>query len=423
MRYLILIPFFALTFRNFQFFPGMALVQEFWFALCLVFLIVVYPIWKWKVHSRFTSFELYILAMILLVPIMSAIPAWREFGQPIIYGLLSQRSSILYAGALLLIHAIRYKYFTLHDVEKSLVFLAWGTLLLYLIMKSFLDPAMFDSYGNGFVIGDGSGQRSFRLPGFFLFFGVYYYAFLGFRKKSVKYYLMASLFFVFLLGESGGRSMTVAMFTAFIFFVFRWGRYTRLFKFIPKMLVVITLILGAAYFAKPDSFSSRAAKFEDAFTVALTGNEVEDASARSRIFQTLIAMPYVAKHPVIGNGNISYQWHDGYKGVLGAYFYPSDIGLIGVLYMFGVVGFLLFLWQYWFAIKAARRLPIRIHTPLLDATKGILLYMAIHSLVTGFFVHYAEISFLFIALLVSIARELRGSGHPSKLIRNETIVK
>lgn len=417
MRYLLLVPFFALTFRNFQFFPGMTLVQEFWNVLCLVFLLVVYPIWKWKEHSRFTSFELYLLLMILLVPIMSAIPAWSEFGQPILYGLLSQRSSILFAGSLLLIHVIRYKYFTLRDVEKALLFLMWGTLLLYLVMKAFLDPAQFADYGKGFVIGEGTGKLLFRLPGFFLFFGVFYYAFLGFRKKLVKYYLIAVLFFTFLLGESGGRSMTVAMFITFIFFVIRWGRFTRLIKFIPKTLVVTTLILGAAYFVKPDSFTSRAAKFGDAFTVALTGADVEDASARSRIFQTLIAMPYVTKHPFIGNGNLSYQWQDGYKGVLGAYFYPADIGLIGVLYMYGLVGFILFLWQYWFAIKAARKLPIHIHTPLLDATKGMLLYMAIHSLVTGFFVHYAEISFLFIALLWCITREMRKSGCSSKLLR------
>ena len=204
MRILFLILFFALSFRNFQFFPGMALVQELWYVLCVVFLLAVYPLLKWKAHSRFTSFELYLLAMILLVPIMSAIPAWREFDQPIFYGLLSQRSSSLYASALFLIYVIRYKYFTLYDVEKSLLFLAWGTLILYLIMKTFLDPAMFDSYGNGFVIGDGTGQRSFRLPGFFIFFGVYYYAFLGFRKKSGKYYLRLPIFLK-IYGKSTGR--------------------------------------------------------------------------------------------------------------------------------------------------------------------------------------------------------------------------
>ena len=192
MKYLFLIPFFAMTFRNFQFFPGMAIIQELWYGLCLVFLLGVYPIWKWKAHSRITSFELYMLAMILLVPIMSAIPAWREFEQPIIYGFLSQRSSILYAGPLLLVHMIRYKYLTLGDIEKTLLFSVWGILALYTIIRIFLEPANFVSYGFGFVIGD-----DFRLPGFFLFFGVYYYAFLGFRKKIVKYYLIAVLLFVF----------------------------------------------------------------------------------------------------------------------------------------------------------------------------------------------------------------------------------
>lgn len=420
MKYLLVSVFLALNSRNFQFFPGMGLIQEFWFGVCFISLLTLYPLLKYKTRWFFSSFELYLLAMIVFAPLLAGISAWREFGQPIFYGLLSLRYTILFAGVLLLIYALRYKIINLRDVEKSLLILAWGTLLLYFMMKIFLDPARFASYGEGFVAGLDGQNPSFKLPGFFIIFGSYYYAFLGFRKKIGRYYLIAGFFFLFLLGESGGRSMTVAMFITFLFFIFRWGQFTRLFKFIPKMLVAIVLILSTAYIVQPDTFLSRVEKFEDAFTVVLTGSEVEDASARSRVFQTLIAMPYIAKHPIIGNGNISYQWQGGYKGVLGAYFYPADIGLIGVLFMFGVVGFLLFVWQYWFAIKAAQRVPIHIHTPLLDATKGMVLYLAIHSLVTGFFVHYAEISFIFIALLWCITREMRKSGYSSKLLLTGT---
>ena len=418
MRQLFLITLLVMTFRNFQFFPGMAPVQELWFVLCFIFLLTVYPFWKWRTQWRFSSFELYLLAMMLLIPFLSGLFAWREFGQPIIYGFLSQRGVTLFAGALLLIHGLRYRIFTLRDVEKSLLFLAWGTLILYLIMKTLLDPAMFSSYGKGFVEGGDGDHPSFKLPGIFIIFGIYYYLFLGFRKKQGKYYLIAGLFFIFLLGDAGGRSMTVAMLATFVFFVYRWGGVSRLIALLPKMLVVITLFLGIAYVANPESVSSRVEKFSDAFTVAFTGNEVEDVSANARILETLIAMPYVQKNPLLGNGNISNQWQDGYEGVLGGYFYPSDIGIIGVLYMYGVVGFILFAWQYWFAIREANRLPIQIHNPMLDATKGCLLYLAIHSLVTGFFVHNAEISFLFIALLGSIVRDLRASCHPNMVLSN-----
>lgn len=408
--------FFVMTFRIFQFFPGMALVQELWFVLCFIFLLTVYPFWKSRKRWSLSSFELYLLAITLLIPLLAGISAWREFGQPIVYGLLSQRNVTLFAGALLLIHGLRYQIFTLRDVEKSLLFLAWATLILYLAMKTLLDPAMFVGYGKGFVDGEGSESgASFKLSGIFIIFGIFYYAFLGFRKKVEKYYLMAGLFFIFLLGDAGGRSLTVAMLTAFIFFAYRWSRRARLINFLPKILVVSMMLLGAAYFANPKAVSSRVEKFSDAFAVVFTGKEVQDVSANARIFETLIATPYVQKNPLLGSGNISTQWKGGYEGVLGGYFHPSDIGVVGVLYMYGVVGLLLFAWQYWFAIKTAIRLPTQIHSPLLDATKGILLYLAINSLATGFFVHYAEISFLFIALLGCIVKEMRTSDHPVKI--------
>jgi hypothetical protein len=134
---------------------------------------------------------------------------------------------------------------------------------------------------------------------------------------------------------------------------------------------------------------------------------VEDVSANARVLETLIAMPYVQKNPWFGNGNISNQWQGGNEHVLGGYFHPSDIGIIGVLFMYGVTGLLLFSWQYWFAIKAAGKLPPRMHSPLLDATKGMLLYLAIYSLATGFFVHYAETCFLLITMLGRTVSEMR----------------
>lgn len=404
MKNLFLVIFFAMSFRLFQFFPGMSPIQESWSILCFVFLVTVYPFWKWRTGWCFSLFELYLLGMMLFIPLMAGFSASREFGQPLVYGILSQRPVALFAAALLLNHCLRHGMFRLRDVERALLSLAWGTLFLYLAMKAFLDPLAFSS-GKGFVI---EGEHpSFILPGIFIAFGLYYYVFLGFRTRRRKYYLIAGMLAAFLLSDVGGRSMTVAMFASFVFFIWRWGKARRLITFLPKALAAITLSLGIAYAANPESVSSKFEKFSDAFTVVLTGNEVEDVSANARVLETMIAMPYVQKNPWLGNGNISNQWQGGNEQVLGGYFHPSDIGIIGVLFMYGVTGLLLFCWQYWFAIKAAGRAPPGMHSPLLDATKAMLLYLAIYSLATGFFVHYAETCFLLIALLGCTVSEMR----------------
>ena len=64
--------------------------------------------------------------------------------------------------------------------------------------------------------------------------------------------------------------------------------------------------------------------------------------------------------------------------------------------------------QFFFAYKLSKKLShLKVMSPLLDATKGYLLYFAIHSLVTGRFAHYSEVSFLFIALMFCIHFEAK----------------
>jgi len=74
--------------------------------------------------------------------------------------------------------------------------------------------------------------------------------------------------------------------------------------------------------------------------LSLNGELGEDDSANSRVFQTETIMKYWrggAERWLLGNGWMSHQYKDGYKGAFG-YFYPSDTGLLGGTFVFGVIG-------------------------------------------------------------------------------------
>jgi hypothetical protein len=154
--------------------------------------------------------------------------------------------------------------------------------------------------------------------------------------------------------------------------------------------------------------SSLGGKYIDAFGVILTGEEGSDASANARISETLVALPYIQKNFLLGSGDVSHRWGGGYEGVLGAYFYPSDIGIIGVLFVYGAIGFALFAGQFIFAVQFSARISsYGFHTPLGDACKGYLLYVVLYSLVTGKFAHYSFVSLFFVAILLCITLHLR----------------
>jgi hypothetical protein len=401
----------AMNCRTFQFFPGMPLIQEAWYGCCLLLLITLVPYWKWKKCFRFSGLESYLILLMLILPGISAYCAWRAVGQPLSYGLAAERSVGLFAFIIAICYALQRKRLKVGDFEKSLLLLAWGTLIIYTAMRLWLRPSHFTEYGIGFVTGLDD-LAEFKLQPFFTVFGFFYYLFQGFRTRSAKNYAISLLFFASSIGTTGGRSLTISMVLASMLLFFRWGGAVFLWKTLPKMLLAIAALLGILYVSSSEAVSARYAKFSDAFQ-ALAGVDVEDPSAAARPLQVLTALPRIADRPVFGNGLASNQWQRAEENSLGDffpvdYFFPPDIGVIGVLYLYGVFGILLFAWQYRFAFAALSNLPGSYHTPLLDSVKGFLVFSAFNSITTGIFAFNAESILLFIVLLMSIVSDFQG---------------
>lgn len=400
IRYFVIMICLVMSFQTFQYFPGMAMVKEIWLLVMLLFLAVPYFAWKVANDFRTSAYELYILILMALIPILSGMAALNEFQQPLLYGTLAQRNMLLGTLALMTIYAVRKNIIRIADIEKSLLVLSWGTLVLYVLMNAFLNPVDFLGDKGGFVGGGGVSEASFKFRTEFIVFGFMYYALIGYRSRKIRPWLLTTPFILFLIFVGGGRSLLVSIFASLLFFIWRWGTLSRLIVFMPKLLFFLMFSIVIMYATNAEYIGNLLDKFDSAITVVLTGDETNDASANARIIETAIALPYIEKHWVMGNGDISNQWGGGYEGVLGGYFYPSDIGIFGVMYMYGLLGMLLFLAQFQFAFRYSKMIArYNIQTPLIDATKGYLLYFAIHSLVTGRFAHYSEVSLFFIALL------------------------
>lgn len=389
--------------RTFQFFPGMGYVQEAWFVLCFLVVLIVYPFWKLQAGLRFSRLETYLLALIVLGTFLAAWRAQSVFGQPLIYGILAQRAVVLTAALLILVTAMQRGMVQLADVEAALLWLCWGTFVLYTAMRLLLNPASFAGYGLGFVTDPMPGNApSFKLPGHFILFGVFYYAILGMRTRRARYYLAAAVLFPVTVGGSG-RGLTVCVAATLLYSLYRIRGMKRALVAAVKFGFVAAILIGALAVISPAALSTRVASFTNAFAAVITGTTTQDVSANARIFETLSALPHIQEHPLLGNGVVSNQWQGGSGGALGSYFYPPDIGIIGVVYSYGALGLLLYMFQYRFAWIAAKKLPDSFHSPLLDATKAFILYSALYSLETGTFVWNAELTLFFVALLVGIA--------------------
>jgi len=452
--------FFLLSFSSLRFIPGLFYTSEIWFVLVFLYLVMSYLPEKLNVGFKNCTFENYGISLLIYVPLVGPIMANSEFGQPWIYGFLAQREIVLVGCMLMFLHSYRKQWFSLIDVERALLLLAWVTLVLFTLAKIIFVPDHFNAYIPTFVTGGVGTDNQFKFEINFIIFGFYYYAFSAYRENSAKFLFLSLPFFIYMVHGPGSRLRIFVSIICYLFLIVRWGNVKKTLIFIPKMVLLITLLLPVFFIVHKGNNSSvitrnnssvitrnnssvitrnnssvitrnnssvitrigdsdgvlayvssipAIQKIIAAFKVVTTGKEGSDPSANARISESKIALPYVRRHWVLGNGTISNKWKGGYKSLLG-YFYPSDIGLLGVLYLYGVLGLLIFAYQFRFALRYSKLLSnIRgRYINLTSAVKGFLLFYAVSSLVTGQFVGSVEQGLIMIAILYCAAQ---AEGH------------
>jgi hypothetical protein len=286
-------------------------------------------------------------------------------------------------------------------------------LLFYTTAYYAVDASRYASYGLSFVAMKPDGEYFFKFDIMPLLYGFFTYLFRGVRSKKAREYIFAAPFALYFVLIQQGRALFVALLLTCLVLIVHWMSSRRLAVLLPKISVVVLLLALGLYAVRFDQVASFGHRLNEAFTVILTGELSDDYSANVRILSSEKVMPYIAKHWLLGNGNLSYHWNEGYKSVFG-YFYVSDIGLIGVVYSYGILGTLVLLFQFWFARRYGRRAPT---SPMVDAAIGMVLFIAINSVVTGLFAFNPAVCLLFVTILyaASIGFPVEGASPHQQL--------
>ncbi len=392
----------TMNLRIFEFFPYVRPLEELWFVLCLLTFVFLYPVIKARFDWTFSRLELYLLSLLVVLVFFPALNAYHVFGQPLVYGVLARRSTVLICTWLLLINAWKLKWVEESDIKTVLLFLMWSVCAIFLFMRSFIDAGSIADAPIGFVLGFGTDTQVFSAPGFLFPFGVVYYGLRGIREGRLIFYLFAAAIFAIGSGSSWRASLLCQSLTL-LFFLFRWKRLDQATVMLSKFAVVTFLLIGLLRVAKPGFVEEAAEHFIAAIQVTLGGSKQGvDPSADARVEEADVALPYVKAHPILGVGSLSGQWSNGPQAVLGNYFSDTDIGLLGMVFTFGLVGAVYGAAQYLFALHAALR-PGQVQRPFLDGVKGYILFSALFSLSTGFYIVALETNSLFVTLLVLLS--------------------
>jgi hypothetical protein len=389
-----------LSLRTFQFFPGFGLIQEAWFIL--VALLGV-PLTFFLFRRQITccpSLEIYIVLLMLVTPVWAGLAALNTYGQPLIFGALSQRHVALLGVVLMLMYALSRGSISVLDLHRGLVALGWGTLALYAVMNLSLDAGADVEYGKAFIEDRGAEGHRFKFMTFFIVYTMFACFVRGWRERRLTAFVVAMVLFAYLVGDTGGRIFTAATALTLVLLVMRLNGLLAALGMATALVALVGAVLALGLVLDPGATLSRVERFGDAAAVFTNAQELSDPSAMARVWQTSTALGYIEMSPWFGSGSISYKWsEEGYAGVVDEYFYPADIGIIGMTYMFGVVGVVLYAIQFRWGL---RRAPAQKNQDLAHTTAiATLIYVAVSSIATGQFMLFPETSLLMVVMVAA----------------------
>lgn len=398
---------FLLIFKINFLFPDLNIIHEIWILITAAILLLLYAPWRLMHLGTADKYELYLISLSLVIPVLATITASVTFGQPILYGLLAQRGFVLVLGApLLLRYLLNKQIVNLSDLLHGLSILAWTTLLLYTFLTLALDPSKYyQEYGVSFSsTGDADARFKFSIT--FILYGYFFYLFKAYRTKRLYHYFNCLLFFIYIAVINRGRAILISLLAASFLSIYWWRpKKKRMLPIILKFGFSICILLFLGYAIFPDFYRLVFEKFSDALLVLLKGETSNDVSANARIIEIGAVLPYIKNNFIFGSGFLSNRWSGGPRSILNEYFYPTDIGIFGALFSYGLLGIVLLGMQFKYGYKFSKMIPQSTH-PLnehTNAIRGLLVFTAIVSVASASFAFHPEQISILAMLLQYIA--------------------
>lgn len=367
---------------------GFKFLNEAYLAICLGLALLLILASTEATSREFRILMYYAFYSVVVFTILPTIFAHFTFGQPIAYGLIEERR-ILFAFGFVPLLLLAKRISTL-QFERAFIYAALIAVVLSWCFKFGLVPDLRKE------------QTSWDRPdrssiGPFLICFAYFYCIQiwakgkspinGDARRKTFYLIIAAILLLTLVFATQTRQL-IALCLAFTLFALRakaivWAASLSVllspFYFYPELLEVLGL--------NTEFYSSN-----------LDGG-VEDAVRPNTIASVFSHLDLVNWLP---SGSLSLMWQDGFIPYFGEHFFLSDIGIIGTLFRFGFLAFILVPLTLLIYYRIARN----INADMQFTYAVILAYMVIWPL-NGLFEYTQDVICLLFVIHALRARHLR----------------
>ncbi len=355
-----------------------------WYLFIISFTFV-YALYIFLVRRTVDEIHYYYV-MIIVLPIWAGVAASFSEGQNVMVGLSSQRHWYGISGIFVMIYLLQSRFITIGDLNRAIIWLGWGTMVYFIMCYIFLDPKQYLDYS--FVgYSDIKGGYRFKFGiDFIAFASVYYMVRYVKLKNNLNLWLsIINLCYLFFLHQ--GRSVMLSVIaTLFVFYMFEvnWKRAARMFTSIG---VGFLIIMGIMYAIIPDRVNEYVFQYTSLFALILTGSVTGESSVDARIEEIGILLIYLQHYGIgwwIGIGKLGSesQSTSGVNDITTVP--PGDIGILGSIMTYGLLGSLLIYFQFFIALRSKKFIRRYKNEPFMIASKYFLVFCFLSSLAKGY---------------------------------------
>ena len=298
-------------------------------------ILVIHYGYEWLRALKTKKVKMISLLMLplILMPVISAIQAARVFGQPVIYGFLAQRQVFMALCAHFIVTSLERKWLSEESFEKYFVRSLQILLFIFLIFYMFVNPSRF--IDTDFVTLSPNKGFRYEFPDSCIYGLFLYSLFKVWIQKEKKWWLTVLFSLFYILVYLLDRTQLVALAGTVGLYVLLNFSISRMIRMVILGAFGILLVFGLLAFMAPDFLNKNLKLYATAFET-LTGEKVAESSTNIRFLESKIALAGFTDHQAIGVGFLSTRWNDGFR-MINKYFYPTDVGLLGNLYVYGII--------------------------------------------------------------------------------------
>lgn len=363
---------------------------------------LIYIFDKVFIKKRFSTIDGLVVLMSLFT-FYCAITSNFVFDQPILKGILiSGKTYLPIISIFFLYYLLKTEIITMYQYNFSMLIICWINLVLYIFLMFTINPAIYKESTDLVGFNPSKGGYVFNFPPSFIVYGLFFY-FLDYTLNKNRFSLVLSFVLIaYILFLDKGRIQFIAVVGALALHTLWFLPVKSIILRMVDIIFISVIMLVIVYFINEDLLEIVYNMFM-VFVDAIFGIETGESSADARWIEIGTVLSHFDKHPSHWFFGIGFIPRDEMWLRFG-YLYFTDIGVFGILFVFGIVGTILLFLFFLYPAFIIRKIKSFKYDLIFNTIVTSVLYLLITSVFTGGFA-FAPVSMLSIFMVLEYYKQ------------------